>query len=97
MFVVSLTYTCALSEVEKHLDAHIAYLEQQYAAGVFLLSGRKEPRTGGVILANAENREALDQVLLADPFRQHGLATYEITEFIPTKTSEALSFLKQSL
>ncbi|KDM93440.1 YciI family protein [Photobacterium galatheae] len=97
MFVVSLTYTCSLSEIEKHLPTHIAYLDQQYAAGIFLASGRKEPRTGGVILANAASRADLEQVLLADPFRQHGLATYEVTEFIPTKTCEAFSFLKQSL
>ena len=28
-----------------------------------------------------------------DPFYQHGLAEYDITEFIPTKTAQELSFL----
>lgn len=30
VFVVSLTYKNKLSEVEKHIDAHIAYLEKFY-------------------------------------------------------------------
>ena len=94
MFVVSLTYTCKLSKIEEHLDAHIKYLEQQYKNGVFLASGRKEPRTGGVILARAESLVALETILSVDPFKINGLAKYEITEFIPTKTSVELEFLQ---
>lgn len=95
MFVVSLTYICDMSEVDKHLDAHIEYLEQQYKEGVFLASGRKVPRTGGVILARAESVEALEEVLSLDPFKVHGLASYDVTEFVPTKTSVELEFLKE--
>lgn len=93
MFVVSLTYTCDLSEVEKHLSDHLDYLERYYGNGTFLASGRKEPRTGGVILARAESIGSLEAVLSEDPFKVHGLADYEITEFVPTKTSAELEFL----
>jgi uncharacterized protein YciI len=93
MFIVSLTYVCEMSEVDRYLDSHIAYLNNQYAKGIFLASGRKEPRTGGIILAVANSRELLDTILAQDPFNIHGLATYEVTEFIPTKASEELSFL----
>ena len=58
MFVVSLTYKKPIAEVELHLAAHIAYLDEYYAAGTFVASGRKVPRTGGVILAKAESRAA---------------------------------------
>ncbi len=68
MFVVSLTYVCDMSEVDKHPNSHIEYLNKQYSNGVFIASGRKVPRTGGVILARAESRKALDQVLSEDPF-----------------------------
>jgi uncharacterized protein YciI len=95
MFVISLTYTCDMSEVDKHLSAHIDYLDRQYSDGVFLASGRKVPRIGGVILADVESRDKLDQILAEDPFMQHGLADYDITEFIPTKTSAELNFLCQ--
>lgn len=95
MFVVSLTYTCELSEIEKYLAAHIAYLELQYAAGHFLASGRKVPRIGGVILAQADSKAQLMQILALDPFKQQQLADYDVIEFIPSKTADALAFLKQ--
>ena len=94
MFVVSLTYICELSEVEKHLASHMEYLEQQYHDGVFLASGRKEPRTGGIILARAESLDVIKTVLSKDPFKINKLAKYEITEFITTKTSLELEFLQ---
>ena len=94
MFVVSLNYTCELSEIEQHLDTHIEYLDKQYKNGVFLASGRKEPRTGGVILARSESLATLEDILSTDPFKIYGFAKYEITEFIPTKTSVELEFLK---
>lgn len=94
MFVVSLSYKVDLSEVDKHLEAHVAYLQKQYADGYFLASGRKEPRTGGVILAKAGSRDELQTVLQQDPFYLHQLADYEVTEFLPTMTIDQLSLLK---
>jgi uncharacterized protein YciI len=94
MFVVSLTYVCELSEIEKHLADHIEYLDENYSKGVFLASGRKEPRTGGVILVHIGSRAELDKVIERDPFKINGLANYEVIEFIPSKTSEAFSFLR---
>ncbi|GLT13883.1 YciI family protein [Vibrio algivorus] len=94
MFVVSLTYKVELTEIEKHLDAHIEYLDRHYALGNFLASGRKVPRTGGVILADVESRETLDEILSEDPFQINEIADYDVIEFIPTKTSRQLSHLK---
>ena len=93
MFVVSLTYVCELSEVDKYLDSHMEYLNKQYVNGVFLASGRKTPRTGGIIFAQAESREVLEHILSADPFKVHGLANYEITEFVASKAAPELDFL----
>lgn len=95
MFIVSLTYICDMGEVDKHLSSHIEYLNKHFASGVFLASGRKVPRIGGVILARAENRSALDKILSEDPFQIHGLANYDVTEFIPSKTSTELAFLAE--
>jgi uncharacterized protein YciI len=96
MFIVSLTYICEMSKIEQHLAAHIDYLDQQYANGVFLASGRKVPRTGGVILATARSRGELEAILAKDPFNSHKLANYEITEFVPSKTAPELSHLLQT-
>ena len=53
MFVVLLNYEKPLEEIDDLMSDHMAYLRRCYASGVFLASGRREPRTGGVILATA--------------------------------------------
>jgi uncharacterized protein YciI len=91
MFIVTLTYTAPLERIDAYLPAHRAWLGKQYARGLFLMSGRKEPRDGGIIIAHAASRAELDAVLRDDPFAQAGLATYAVTEFVPTMTAEALA------
>ena len=88
LFVVSLEYVKPLSTVDRYLKEHKAFLDQQYAAGHFVASGRKVPRTGGVILASVANRADLEKILAADPFAKHRLAEYQVTEFLPTMSSE---------
>src|SRR3954462_14894710 len=51
MFVLLLTYVRPLEDVDALMRDHMAWLEQQYAAGRFIVSGRRVPRTGGVIVA----------------------------------------------
>lgn len=93
MFIVSLTYIKPLEDVDRFIPEHVEYLDEQYRLGHFQLSGRKVPRTGGVILATVDDRSALDQILRQDPFHRENLASYEVTEIVPTKSSEALGFL----
>ena len=93
MFLVLLTYTRPLTEVDRHIPAHREFLSRNYASGVFLLSGRKEPRDGGVILANASSAIELQGVLAEDPFHIHGVATYQLVQFTPTMAAPALEAL----
>jgi uncharacterized protein YciI len=94
VFIVSLTYKRPLEEIESHLDAHVAYLKQEYARGSFIASGRKVPRIGGVILSNVKTRDELDAILAKDPFHIAGVAAYDITEFVPNMTAEGFENLK---
>ncbi len=55
MYIVSLTYHRPIEEVESHLEGHIAWLKHYFQAGSFIASGRKNPRTGGVILVKIWN------------------------------------------
>ena len=96
MFIVSLTYTSPIDAIELFLAEHVEYLDKYYASGHFQLSGRKEPRTGGVIIARAKSTQELEQILAQDPFYREGLARYDVTEMVPTKSSEALGFLLNS-
>ena len=52
MFIINITYKTALDKVDLFLEQHIEYLNNQYELGNFLASGKKNPRTGGVILSN---------------------------------------------
>ena len=85
MYIVSLNYIKEVSEVEKHLEEHIKFLEKYYEMGKFICSGRKNPRTGGVILLNAESLSEVEKIILEDLFNINEIAEYEITEFFPTK------------
>ena len=93
MFVVSLTYKAELSEVDNYISEHVAYLEQYYDKGNFIASGRKVPRTGGVILAHAESREKLIAILQEDPFYKADVASYEVTEFVPSNVGQGFESL----
>jgi uncharacterized protein YciI len=95
MFIISLTYIKPLEEVDALIEEHVAYLKEQYALGSFLASGRKVPRTGGVILARGASREEIETIINLDPFYRHGVAEYEITEFSPAMTSQELEFLRE--
>ncbi len=53
---------------------------------LFLASGRKVPRTGGVIFAHGR-RNDIEAYVAADPFTLHGVCTYEITEVAVTRVA----------
>ncbi|OKI71195.1 YciI family protein [Streptomyces sp. MJM1172] len=96
MFVMELTYTAPIEAVEEQMDAHIAWLDGHYAAGVFLASGRKVPRDGGVVLAGGVSRAEIEEIAAGDPFTMAGVCEYRITEFIATKTSSDLAPVRES-
>lgn len=96
MFLFNLTYRKPLEEIERLLPAHIRFLDEYYAKGAFLCSGRKEPRTGGVILCNCESLAEAEAIRDRDPFFYEGAAEYEILQFRPTKAAEGLSALLEA-
>jgi uncharacterized protein YciI len=81
MFVIELEYVADLSEIDAHMAAHVAFLKKYYAAGNFLVSGRKIPRDGGIILAVGKSRDEIEKLIEEDPFHAHGLARFRIIEF----------------
>ncbi|MEV4330902.1 YciI family protein [Streptomyces sp. NPDC049597] len=97
MFVMELTYTAPIERVEELLDAHVEWLDALYEEGVFIASGRKNPRDGGVILAVGDDRARIERIAAADPFVMGEVCTYRITEFIATKTAPGLAAYRQQL
>ncbi|MGV3530389.1 MAG: YciI family protein [Flavisolibacter sp.] len=89
MFVIELTYKAPMEEIDRLLPEHNAFLDQQYAKGIFLASGRKVPREGGIILATGKKLD-VEAAITSDPFYRHDLANYRITEFQVTRKAEEL-------
>ena len=85
MFVVLLTYKKPLALVDECLSAHAAFLDNGYQKNYFIVSGKKVPRTGGVIFSQLKDRSQLESIMKQDPFHINEVADYEIIEFIPGK------------
>ena len=81
MFVLLLTYVRPLDEVDALMRKHMAWLNEHYEAGRFIVSGRQVPRTGGVIVARGDDREEIERVAASDPFVTGGVATCEVIQF----------------
>jgi uncharacterized protein YciI len=93
MFVLELTYTADLDRIDAAMKAHMRWLNAQYAAGRFLISGRKIPRDGGVIIANGASREEIEAIAAEDPFVKQGLATVRVIEFRASQSAASLKAL----
>ena len=80
MFVIALTYTASIEVLDGHLADHRAWLDQGIADGWLLLAGRREPRTGGILLARGERAEV-----------ERLAATVEVIEFHPVRAAAGVS------
>jgi uncharacterized protein YciI len=81
MFIIELVYKVDLAKIDAHMKVHVAFLKKHYASGHFLVSGRKIPREGGIILAVGESRQEIEAIAQQDPFYTQGLADIRIMEF----------------
>jgi len=81
MFVIELTYKVDLAQIDAHMAAHVRFLKKYYASGNFLMSGRKIPREGGIIVAVGKSREDIENIIKEDPFCSRGLADFRIIQF----------------
>jgi uncharacterized protein YciI len=93
MLILSLTYLKPNEEADRYMEPHMAWVKEGYERGWFLASGRKVPRTGGLILS-AGDRAELEAYVAADPFAVHGIARYDITEVAITTVVKGLEKLK---
>lgn len=81
MFVIELSYKVDLAQIDAHMTEHVAFLRKHYDAGTFIVSGRKIPRDGGIILAVGRDRTEIEALVREDPFVSRGLAEYRVIEF----------------
>ncbi len=84
-FLINLEYTVPTEKLDEAVPDHRKFLQIQYDAGILLISGPKEPRVGGMILAKSNSLEELETLFKNDPFAKLNYAKYSYTEFFPVK------------
>lgn len=89
MFVILSTYLKGIEVVDQFLISHRNFLQEGYDKNYFIASGPQNPRTGGIILSQLQDRQTLVDYLAHDPFLIHGIAHYEVIEFTPVKYHES--------
>jgi uncharacterized protein YciI len=90
MFVIELVYKVELAQIDAHMKEHVAWLRKHYTDGTFVVSGRKIPRDGGIILAVGHDRTVIETIVRGDPFVSRGLADYRIIEFRASQRTDDL-------
>jgi len=94
MFIINLNYIVPLEKLDAHMGEHMKFIREYYKKNVFVASGRKVPRTGGIILALAKSKEEVEKIMKDDPFVKLTLAEFSILEF---QTSQHHPDLKKLL
>jgi len=90
MFVIELTYKAPLSRIDAQMAAHVRFLKKHYASGTFVVSGRKIPRDGGIIVAVGDSRDHIEGIARQDPFVAGGLADVRVVEFRASQRADDL-------
>jgi uncharacterized protein YciI len=93
MFIIELVYKAELDAIDAAMRAHMAWLKKHYAAGRFVVSGRKIPREGGVIVAVGGTRAEIEAIASEDPFVRRGLAEARVIEFRASQRADDVAAL----
>jgi uncharacterized protein YciI len=97
MFIINLNYIVPLEKIDAHMTEHVKFLQKYYTLNKFLASGRKVPRTGGIILCLAKTKEEVDEIMNQDPFVMHKLSEFNVTEFLTSQSHPELKKLLKAL
>jgi uncharacterized protein YciI len=84
-FLVNIDYLLPFEQIADILPDHRAFLQTGYNKGILLMSGPKEPRTGGFVIARSDSQEALEVFFENDPYKTKKVATHNFIEFNPVK------------
>jgi uncharacterized protein YciI len=95
MFIIDVEYTVDLSQIDAVLAEHRAWLDIYFQNGTFIFSGPTKPRTGGIIIAKANSKAELEQLVKHDPYALHDVARHTISEFKAIKAHpELVNFIE---
>jgi len=90
MFIITLKFSNNKSQAAQFMQEHNAWIKHGFDQGVFLLTGSIQPSLGGVIIAIGVLKQALEDIVSADPFVREDIVQPEIMEIKPSQMTEEL-------
>ncbi len=93
MFIINFNFIKPIAEVNNFTELHRTYVSKQYKNGTFILGGPKDPRDGGIVIANSKSEKELREILEKDPLIMEKVAEYSLTKFNPLLSTTDLGFL----
>jgi len=93
MFIINFNFIKPIEEVNSFTKLHREYVSNQYKKGIFIFGGPKDPRSGGIVIANSNSEKELCEILERDPLITQKVAEYSLTKFTPLMSIEKLDFL----
>lgn len=79
--VLTITYLQPLDVIDQARPAHVAWLNDEVAAGRILLSGRQESQAGGVLVTGDISVEDAQDIMARDPYQVAGIVRYDRLSF----------------
>lgn len=89
IFLLVSRYTAPLERIEELIPAHREYLARLREEGTLLVSGRRDPWTGGAIVLRG-TRERAEAAVAEDPFTQAGVADTKLVAVDPLFWADGL-------
>jgi uncharacterized protein YciI len=84
VFVALSTYTTSVEEVLPLAAAHGEWVTEGYTSGRILVSGRRVPLNGGLLVVRGKDVAEVEQWVSGDPFVQEAVVEYRVYEFDAT-------------
>jgi uncharacterized protein YciI len=84
-FLIDIEYSVPLERINEIVSEHRAFLQTGYDKGWLLMSGPKDPKTGGLVIARAPSLEDIQGFFSHDPYQLKQAAVYTFREFDPVK------------
>ena len=86
-FLVELNFLKPFATFGDVVPQHRAFLQTGYDSGLLLMSGPRDDKTGGIVIARAPDLPTLQSFFEQDPYQLNGLAGHRFVGFTAAKRS----------
>lgn len=79
--VLTISYEKPLDVIDQTRPAHLAFLNDEVAAGRLLLAGRQDDGSGGVLITSDISVDDAQGIIDRDPYTLAGVVSYQRVSF----------------